>query len=478
MANGRGQKRASDSSDRSSKRARSAARGPSNASRVVTQRAAAAAAAAAPVGVPALGVPPAGRAQPPAAAPHQPPLLRSPSAPQASAGFDPRAPGGMQSPRRSSRSATVTKTARSAAAAAAAAALPARSHMGSTSRARAAVPGAPTSAATAASIAAMGSGAGSDDLLLVYGGPPSPGGRLQGNPLDGPSVPRASWSRDQLAATHRLGDHLQQQGRTGVPNRYGLHYAEDAHHRAQSTGGRTDAAGAAPASAGSNIEDQAYEEGHVRLARRHSEAQVRSVDQARVRGSGPLAGSVATRERRLLMRGTPREPFVEVRRDLQDGLRDVPDKDEMRATRAAVAASTPPAPRPPAAAGAGAAAGTFEISDKPSPRRESAAAALAAGNDSAAAPYLSGVRSPGGSWRTGSDATEYMNTFMSAVAAQNPRPAAAASAAHQGTGSPRAPARMPPSPPRPASPYFGPSGAGRSPTPPPLRRKRSGSDSD
>lgn len=364
---------------------------------------------------------------------------------------------GFPPTRQSTRSTTVVTTTQSLAKAEATANAPPRAHPTSTGRAIDPVSGASTADANQARLAqATPSTPTSRGVLVVYGGKPSPGGHLQGMPLEGPRIDRGSWTADQKTLSQRLGTALAKEGHLGAPHSGGEHHSEIAHHRQQATGGFTDPLGAVPASTGSNVEDMSLEEGHAKISKSLRSNQVREVNVANIRSKGTDAGTLDTRERHLFARSSTDKPYHLAQRHLQDGQRDMPDKNEVRALRTAqieaatrsrsatMPASTTSSGNPSSSSST--APSPWTISSTPTPQSPPTYNARTQ-NDSAQSAFLSGTRSPNGTWRTGSDAAQWYESFNHFAANQHPQPAAAASALHPNTGSRTPPFLPPPSPP-------------------------------
>ncbi len=353
--------------------------------------------------------------------------------------------------RRSTRGDTVAATQKSETAAEARSNAPARGHPTSGGRALEPAAGAPTELANASRLAlAAPSTPNSRPVMVVYGGQPSPGGHLEGMPLSGPHIDRSGWSQDQKTLSHRLGAALEAEGHHGAPHAGGEHFAEVAHHRQQATGGFTDAAGAVPAAVGSNIQDMAHEESHAKIAQSLRPDQVREVNTANIHAVGPHAGTLNSRTRDLFAREDPNTAYSLAYHQLQDGQRDIPDKDEVRALRdnqtaAALRTGSAAAPAAASSGATGSVPRPFTISATSTPAAPPVYTA-ATKNDSGNSDFMSGIRSPGRTWRTGADAAEWHESFNHYAAQGHARPAAAASADHQNTGSRVPPFIAPPSP--------------------------------
>lgn len=374
---------------------------------------------------------------------------------------------GLPSSRASDRPSSAQAATATLERAAAAANGPPRGHPTASGRSLAPIAGAPTAAANAGWLAqAVPARPASPGYLVVFGGRTSPGGHLEGMELQGPKISRSSWTTDQDTLSHRLGARLEAAGHHGAPHNKGQHFAEIAHHRQQATGGFTDPLGAVPASVGSNVEDMAFEESHAQIAKDHGRTEVREVNVARVRATGPGAGTLATRQRHLFARASDADPYQRVFAHTQHGDRDIPDKDETRALKAkqtdAVRAFDKAAPRAASAAASSVHAAAASPSSTPaaslrplSPAAWEISSTLTpqitkygarTQNDTSRSNYFSGVRSPGLTWRTGSDAHDWVGAFHEAAAKGDPAPAEVASKAFP-TGSRNPPFHPPPSPP-------------------------------
>ncbi|HKQ30651.1 MAG TPA: hypothetical protein VJS66_05140 [Burkholderiales bacterium] len=321
---------------------------------------------------------------------------------------------------------------------------PKRPHMSATGRAKPPVPGFGTAADNRVKVAALQTG-GPSDVMLYYGGPPSPGGHLEGMAMQGPSIARSSWPPSVKHVAQELDQHFSlDASRTPAPHKDGAHYVEDAHYRRQSAGGFTDATGGTPAAVGLNVQDMGYEEGHDMIAKSFKPNQAREVQVGRVAAEGPHAGTLTSKNRMMFMRHDPSQPYVETHNVTQDGHRDMPDKDEIRGIKKEMGELSPS--RPAASPSA------FSISSTPKPRPVKYNAHTQ--NDSADSLYFSGMRSPGGTYRTGSEATEWVDDFYQNIRAGDPTPAASASQNFSGTGSYTPPFVVPPSSPvQPSTPF-------------------------
>lgn len=336
---------------------------------------------------------------------------------------------------------------------------PPRSHMTAAGRSLAPVAGQSSAELNKARLALAGPSSDSpDSVVVVYGGRISPGRHLEGMGMTGPHIDRGSWSTDQTTISHKLDARLRLvPGQQGAPHSGGVHFAEIAHHRQQATGGFTGTLGAVPAAVGSNIEDMAMEESHRALSALVPDGQVREVNVARIRGNGEGAGTLETRVRHTHARPSLSQQYSPAHTHLQDGDRNMPDENEVRAltaahTQAVLAAigSTSASPEPP----------QWRLSSTTTPHTPKYGVGTT--NDAGRSDYLSGIRSPNGTWRTGPDARDWMASFDRAVAEGKGKPAAVASSQHGHTGSHSPPFFAPPSPP--SIPMVAP------PAPPPLQQ--------
>lgn len=321
---------------------------------------------------------------------------------------------------------------------------PSRSHVTAAGRALPPVAGQPSAELNAARLTVMGPGSASaGSVVVVYGGRTSPGGHLEGMGMTGPHIDRGSWSTDQTAISHELSARLKQvPGQYGAPHDGGVHFSEIAHHRQQGTGGFTGTLGAVPAAVGSNIEDMAFEESHRSIAEQVPDNLVREVNVARIRGGGEGAGTLESRVRYTWARSSDSQPHSLVSTHRQDGDRNMPDENEVRALTAAHTSSVMTA------------VGSTGASPGPQPWRISSTTTphvpkygVGTINDAGRSDYLSGVRSPKGTWRAGAAAVDWMRAFDHAAAHHVADPAAVASSQYGRTGRHTPPFEAPPSPP-------------------------------